>query len=177
MPRNQTDSRIENLVQQFAQELQVLIRQSTLEALQGALGGVGGVAMPRRRGRPAGGARRGRPAGAGRRGRRPSAEVEAAGSKIVSHVRSHDGEGVIEIAKGTGIPLKVVKKAALRLLGSGELKKSGIRRGTVYHVGSGRAPAVSKAVKRSKRKAGKRGKRRARKASANKPGAAATSAA
>lgn len=86
-------------------------------------------------------------------------------------MRSNDGQGVIEIAKGTGIPLKVVKKSALRLLASGELKKSGVRRGTVYHVGSGRAPA--KAGNRSKRKAGKRGKRRARKAKASKPAAAA----
>ena len=80
---NPNDHKIEARVQAFVQELEVLIRQSVIDTLQGALGGT--ATMPRRRGRPAGTARRGRPAGrGGPRGRRPSAEVEGAGPKIVT---------------------------------------------------------------------------------------------
>ena len=146
-----------------------MIRQSVLETFQNAMGETRGIAV-RRRGP-------GRPRGSttsttrARRGRRPSASVEQAGPKIVSYVRSNDGQGVIEIAKGTGVSLKDTKKAVLRLLASGELKKSGVRRGTKYHVGSGRAPSASK-VRRGKRKA-----RKARKARARRPAASAENSA
>ena len=83
--------------------------------------------------------------------------VGAAAEKIVSFVRANDGQGVREIAAGTALPLPVAKKAAAQLLASGQLKKSGQKRGTIYHVGSGK-PSRAARVKRAKR-----GKRRGRK--------------
>jgi len=71
-------------------------------------------------------------------------------AKILAHVQANDGQGISAIAEATGIDLKVAKKAAGKLLAEGQLKKSGAKRGTVYHVGSGR-PA--KAKKRASRKA------------------------
>src|SRR5262249_14662677 len=114
--------------------------KSTLEALQGVLANGHG-----RRGRPAG-VRRGpgRPAGSG--------NVDEAAAKIVAHVRSNDGQGIGAIAAATGIAPPFAKKAAKKMLAEGMLKTTGQKRGTVYHVGSGR-PVRAKAGKRGRRKA------------------------
>ena len=141
---NATQSQIQNRIAEFVQELDVLVRKSTLEALHGVLANGGSLA---RRGRPAGSGR-----GPGRpRGRRP-ADLGDATDKIVSHVKANDGQGIGTIADATGLDLKTAKKAAIKLLAEGQLKKSGEKRGTVYHVGSGRAPRAA---------AGKRGRRKA----------------
>jgi hypothetical protein len=148
----QFDTEIKNRIQSFVQELDVLVRRSTLDALRGILDN--GTASARR-GRPAG-ARRGpgRPRGSGR-----SADLDGASQAIVAHVSANDGQGISTIADATGVDLKTAKKAAIQLLASGQLKKSGARRGTVYHVGSGRPARAAKAGKR-------RGKKRGRKAKA-----------
>jgi hypothetical protein len=142
-----SQSQIKNRIAEFVQELDLMVRRSTLEALQGVLTN---GSRPARRGpgRPA--AVRPGPA-TGRRGRRP-ADLGDATAKIVSHVKANDGQGISAIAAATGLALPVAKKAAVRLLAEGALKKSGEKRGTVYHVGSGR-PARAKAGKRGRRKA------------------------
>ncbi len=137
---NATQSQIQNRIAEFVSELDLLVRKSTLEALQGVLAN---GARPARRGP-------GRPAkivsGTGRRGR-PAADLGDATAKIASYVRSNDGQGIGAIAAATGLDLKTAKKAALKLLAEGGLKKSGQKRGTVYHVGSGKKPRA-KAAKR-----------------------------
>ena len=138
---NATEAQIKNRIAEFVQELDTLVRKSALESLQGVLGN---GSAPARRGRPAGTRGPGRP-----RGRQP-ADLGDATTRIVDYVKSNDGQGISAIAAGTGVALPVAKKAALRLLAEGALKKSGERRGTVYHAGSGRR---AKAVKRGRRKA------------------------
>jgi len=76
----------------------------------------------------------------------------------VAHVQANDGQTVGEIAKAAGVAPKAAKKAIIGLLASGALRKTGQKRGTRYHVGSGKAPA------RETAKRGKRRSRRARKA-------------
>src|SRR5262245_35390364 len=137
------EAQIKNRIAEFVQELDLLVRKSTLEALKGILANGGTTTVRRGPGRPAGA-----PKG---RGRRP-ADLGDATTKIVDYVKANDGQGISAIASGTGIALPVAKKAALRLLAEGGLKKSGQKRGTVYHVGSGRAPRA-KAAKRGRRKA------------------------
>ena len=90
----------------------------------------------------------------GRRGR-PAADLGGASEKILAHVAANDGQGISAISEATGVDLKTAKKAAAQLLASGALKKSGVRRGTVYHVGSGKPARVAKAkgAKRRGRKA------------------------
>jgi hypothetical protein len=150
---NAVEAQIKDRIANFAAELDQLVRKSTLEALQSVLSN---GAAPARRGRPAGSGRgAGGPKGPGRRG---SANVEEAAAKVLAHVQSNDGQGIGAIAEATGVDLKTAKKAAITLLAASALKKSGQKRGTVYHVGSGRpAPAA---------KAGKPGKKRGRKAKA-----------
>jgi transposase len=45
--------------------------------------------------------------------------------RIGAHVQANDGEGISAIADATGVDLKTAKKAALALIASGGLKKSG----------------------------------------------------
>jgi predicted transcriptional regulator len=67
-------------------------------------------------------------------------------------VGANDGQGVSQVAAGSGVALKLAKKVVAKLIASGQLKKTGQKRGTKYHIGSGRAPRV---------KAGKSGRRKA----------------
>jgi len=156
---NAIEVQIKSRIAEFVAELDLLVRKSTLESLQAVLAN---GAAPARRGRPAGSGR-----GPGRPRGRSSTNVEEASAKIVAHVQANDGQGISAIADATGVDLKTAKKAAIALLAAGSLKKSGQKRGTVYHTGSGRAPAAGKA-KRGARKA----KRKAAKAK-RKPRAAA----
>jgi len=140
---NATQSQIQNRIAEFVSELDLLVRKSTLEALQGVLAN---GARPARRGP-------GRPARIISSGRgRPKADLGDVTAKIADYVKANDGQGIGAIAAATGVALPVAKKAAIRLLAEGGLKKSGQKRGTVYHVGSGRAPRAT---------AGKRGRRKA----------------
>jgi hypothetical protein len=148
---NATEAQIKNRIQEFVGELDKLVRLSALEAVHSVLS-TDGIAS--RRGRPMGTARGpGRPKGS-RRGRRP-ADLGDATAKIQEYVQANDGQGIGAIASATGLDLAVAKKAAGQLIATGGLKKTGQKRGTVYHVGSGGVPA----------KAGNtRGKKRGRKA-------------
>lgn len=141
---NAIEAQIKNRITEFVQELDILVRKSTLEALHGVL--ANGPA-PARRGRP--GVRRGpgRPRG--------STLVEGVADAIVSHVRANDGQTVGEIVNAVGAAPKAAKKAIKDLLASGALRKTGAKRGTRYHVGSGK-PARAKRAKRAKGRGGKR---------------------
>ena len=142
---------IKQHVEDFAQKLDLLVRQSVLDTLKSVLGQGGPVATGKKRGRPAGSGR-----GPGRpRGRRPADLGDALG-KIVEYVKANDGQGISAIADGAGLDLKVAKKAAIQLLASKSLKKSGVRRGTVYHLGSGSVPAAGEAAPAKKSKRGRR---------------------
>ena len=144
------ESQLKDRISTFVSELDRLVRKSALDALQSVLAN---GAAPARRGRPAGSRRGpGRPRGTARGG-----NVDEAVAKIVAHVQTNDGQGISAIAEATGVALPIAKKAALRLVAAGQLKKSGQKRGTVYHVGSGRPTRAVKA---------KRGKRRGKKAKA-----------
>jgi hypothetical protein len=145
---NAVEAQIKDRISSFVTELDKLVRQSALEAVKGVLGGSG---TPARRGP-------GRPMGtAGRGPRRPrgssSAKVQEVAQAIQAHVASNDGQSVSEIAAAVGAPLPVAKKAVGQLLASGDISKTGERRGTKYHAGGG-----------STAQRGKRGKKRGRRA-------------
>lgn len=137
---NPTESQIKDRIAEFVQELDLLVRKSTLDALKSVLAGGGGEA-------PAP-FRRGRTKGSGRGG-----NVDEAAAKIIAHVRANDGQGISAIAAATGIALPLAKKAAIPLLASGALERSGQKRGTIYHLGSGHPARAGKAGKRGVRKA------------------------
>lgn len=78
--------------------------------------------------------------------------MDEAAARIVAHVRANDGQGISAIAAGTGVPLPLAKKAAIQLLATGALKKSGQKRGTVYHIGSGKPTKAKRAKGRGRKR-------------------------
>jgi hypothetical protein len=137
---NTIETQIRDRISAFVSELDALVRKSTLEALRGVL-----EKTP-----PSGQRGRGRPRGSG--GARAPVGGDSTDA-ILAFLRANDGQGVREIAAGTGLSSSVAKQAVAQLLASGALAKSGQRRGTKYHVGSGKR--VAPRAKR-KRKGGRR---------------------
>jgi len=149
MPTASQDQ-IKDRINSFVIELEKLVRKSTLEAIQGVLGDFSAPA----RGRPAGGRGPGRPKGSG-----GSRNVEGAAEAILAYVKDHDSESVSQVAAGAGVSLKVAKKVILKLVASGQLQKTGQKRGTRYHLGSGTPAPLATEGKTAKR--GKRGRKKA----------------
>jgi hypothetical protein len=147
---NATEAQIKNRIAEFVGELDKLVRLSALEAVHSALS-TDGTATRRGRsaGRPMGTVRRGpgRPRGSS------SAKVQEFAQAIQAHVASNDGQSVSEIAAAVGAPLPVAKKAVGQLLASGDISKTGERRGTKYHAGGGSTAARGKRAKKRGRKA------------------------
>lgn len=116
---NAIESQIKDRIHAFVSELDALLRKNTLDRLSVLL--AGGAAQAARK----------------KRAGRGSSDVEAASEALLAHVQANDGQGVSQIAAATGTRLDTAKKALGRLLASGQLKKSGQRRGTRYHAGPG----------------------------------------
>ena len=154
---NPIESQIKERIQSFVSELDLLVRKSTLEALRGVLEGAG---APVRRGRPAGRRGPGRPPAAG-------GDTDGLASQIRAHVGSNPGQTVGEIVSAVGGKAAAVKKTIKAMLGDGEIRKAGQKRGTRYFPpGPGRLPGAGvKRAKRSKRpvvrKPGRKTRRRA----------------
>jgi len=142
---NAIDVQIKERLQAFVNELDLLVRKSTLDSLRGVL--EGGAAP----------ARRGRPPGSGRGPGRPAAtgSTDDLPAKITAHVRSSPGQTVGEIVSAVGGKSAAVKKTIKAMLDAGDLRKAGQKRGTRYFPpGPGRLPgATTKGAKRGKKKA------------------------
>ena len=117
---NSVETQIKEHIASFVRELDVLVRRNTLETLRSVLDSTGAPAR--------------RTAG---RARGQGGNIAAA---IVSHLRENDGQTVSQIAAAVGAAPRVTKRALVQLMASGEISKTGLKRGTHYHAGS-RAPA------------------------------------
>jgi len=161
---NATESQIKNKITEFVQELDLLVRKNTLQALQDVLAS---DSAPARRGRPPGSKRGpGHPADA--------ASTDDLPAKITAQVKSSPGQSVGEIVSAVGAKAALVKKTIKAMLDAGEIRKAGQKRGTRYYPsGPGRLPgAVAKPGKKKAkaRKAKRRAapKKKARKAPARR---------
>jgi hypothetical protein len=132
---NVIESSIQDRISSFVEELDVLVRKSALEAVRGVLDG---AAVRRGPGRP-------------RSSGRASSLVEGIAPAIVAHVRSNDGQTVGEIIQAVGAAPAAAKKAIKDLLDSGQLRRTGQKRGTRYHIGSGRSAKVKRAHRRGRK--------------------------
>jgi hypothetical protein len=134
---NVIEPAIQDRISSFVRELDVLVRKSALEAVRGVLDGARSRRGP------------GRPRGSSR----PSTLVEGVAPEIVAHLRTNGGQTVGEIARAVGAAPDAAKKAIKGLLDSGQLTKTGQRRGTRYDLGSdagsGRAALASTSASRS----------------------------
>src|SRR5437867_2084937 len=133
---NPIETQIKNSIAEFVQELDLLVRKSTLDSLRSVLEG---RAARARRGRPPG-----RPAGTG--------SSNGLATRIGSHVRANPGQTVGQVAQAVGGSPAAVKKAIKSMLAEKQIRKTGQKRGTRYFPpGAGRLPgAVAKRAKRRK---------------------------
>lgn len=151
MKNNTIEQEIRRRTESFAAELRDLIRHSVLDSIHGTLGaatptlsrGAAASAAPRSVGR-------------GPRGRGPSGATSAAVSDFIS---KNPGSRLEQIAKGLGVTTLKLKKAVAGMLASGELTKTGEKRGTQYHPGKATASADG-APGVPEKASGRRGKRK-----------------
>lgn len=154
--KNDAQSDITRLIEDFTSQLTALVRRSTLEDVLATLqnGAMGGV-VRRGPGRPKGSGRGpgrppkvGRPAG-GKRIRRSSEGLEQMSSDLLTHVKSNPGMRGDQIATALGTDVGTMRLPMKKLIAEGHVRTEGQRRGMMYFPGTGRA-------------AGKRGGKKAR---------------
>jgi hypothetical protein len=132
------NDRIRARVEQFAEELSVLIRESAMETVRDALGGVSGVARR-------GAAGRSRPAalppatrnlGRGRSlskgAKRAPEEIERLTGKLADYIKGNPGQRIEQIADGMGTDTRELNLPAKKLLASKQIKTRGQKRATTY---------------------------------------------
>ena len=156
-----TQKQIHDRIQSFVNELGGLVRQAALEACQEALGG---VAAPKRRGRP----RKTKKAPArrkavkrkakktGKRAKRSGAQVEAISVRVLAHVKKKPGQSVTEISKALRRTPKDLQLPIRKLIADKKLRTTGQRRGTKYFAAGRGAGKKKVAKKRATKKATKR---------------------
>ncbi len=161
MAKSTLEAGIRNRIEALAAELTGLVRQEAIASIQAALGGNGtargrrGPGRRRRPGRPKGSARR--KAGARRGpGRPPNAATEALVPKVLAQVKAKDGQGVSDIAKALRVNVDRVKPVMVKLLAARQVKKSGQKRGTKYHVAGGGKNGAATAKPAARKKSGRR---------------------
>ncbi len=161
---NAITQQLESHIQAFVTEISALVRTAALDSVHAALGATA-TPMKRGPGRPKsfspkaakGGTKSmpARPTRGGRRVKRSSEDVDAMAQKILAYVKANDGKRMDEIAKAMNTSVKNLTLPALKLLEAKAVKRSGQRRGTKYHVGSGGAaspkPESAKTAKRAKK--------------------------
>lgn len=149
-------SDIRALVDQFTEQLQLVIRRL---ALQQVLGALSGSPPGRPRGRPR---KAGSPARRG--GKRSSAELDEIGSRLLAHVQRNPGQRGDQIAKALGTDVGTMRLPMSKLIGDKKVRTKGQRRGTTYYpagavprgrTGKARAAKRGKARRRGRRKSAK----------------------
>lgn len=144
---------IEQRIEAFAQELNQLVRQAALEAVQDALGAGAQAARPAPS-QPAAKARRGRRAAAG--GRRSSQQMERMMRSVQEQVAANPGIRMEQLSAAVGVSTSELRLPVTKLLDQGTIRKKGEKRATEYYPGNsgGRSKAATKrrTAKKTRRK-------------------------
>lgn len=157
MPKSDLDTRLQDRIGAFVTEINALVREAAVEAVQEALAGDGAPARrsaPRRTRRKARGkvAKRGRVAKRGKRVRRTGAQVEALAGKALTAIRREPGRRLGEIAKELRAKTKDVRRPVQTLLDAKKVRTTGVRGGTRYFPAGGGAAKPRRTAKRKTRK-------------------------
>jgi predicted ArsR family transcriptional regulator len=84
-----------------------------------------------------------------------SRPAQGMGASLLDYVRANPGSRADQIAKALGTTPDKMRKSMQALLDSKQVKRSGVRRGTTYHVAEGApttvAPRMVKKMRRAKR--------------------------
>jgi hypothetical protein len=128
---------IDERVRLFVGDLEELIRQAALEAVQEALGQetAAPAAAPAKRSRASGGGKR-KSAGGKKKAASKRSSSAASRQKLIDelyeHVEKNPGAKMEEIRDALGAPTKVLRPLANRLLKEEVIRKEGERRATRY---------------------------------------------
>ena len=132
------NDRIRSRVEQFAEELSVLIRESAMETVRDALGGVAGAGGRRGAGRSRPAALPPAPRGAGRGralskgAKRAPEEIERLTGKLADYIKGNPGQRIEQIADGMGTHTRELNLPAKKLLAGKQIKTRGQKRATTY---------------------------------------------
>jgi len=129
MAKTDIDSKIRGMVEAFAGDLADLIRESAMETVRDALGG---VPTGRR-----GGAARASVASAGRRAlpkgaKRPPDEIVKLTARLLEYVKAHKGERIEQIAKGMSVSTRELNLPVKKLIATKAIRTRGQKRATQY---------------------------------------------
>ena len=148
-----SDSRIQELTEEFVSQLSVVIREAALDAVRSAIEGAGGSAAPTRRKKKASRKKAARKATGGKkRIRRTAADYSALGDQILSYVKANPGCGAGDIATAVKSTTGDIRPVTAGLISSKKLRTTGQKRGTKYFAGGGGAKKASR--KKAGRKKG-----------------------
>lgn len=136
---------IQSLVQDFALQLEALIKRSALEQVMAALGS---GSTPARRGRKPGRIP-GRPDG------RSISKIDA--DQLLAYVKANPGSRGEQVAAGMRSDVKAIRGSMHKLIAAKKVRTTGQRRGMRYFAGAA-GPRVG--VKGGTAKKGARGRRR-----------------
>ncbi len=124
MAKADIDIKIRGMVEAFASDLSVLIRESAFESVRAALG-----EAPSGRGRASVAAsRRALPKGA----KRPPQEISKLTGRLLEYVKGHKGERIEQIAKGMGVTTRELNLPVKKLISTKSLRTRGHKRATQY---------------------------------------------
>lgn len=163
------DTEIQSRIGVFLAEISELIRQTALDSVREALGGMDGESgtAPVRRGpgrpRGSGAAARGgngRKASARGGGRRSSEDLDSMTERILAHVRENPGQRAEQIGAALRIATKDMRLPMQKLIGSNAVHTQGQRRGTTYFAGRRGAGGARKASAQRGAKGGRKGVRK-----------------
>jgi len=134
MAKNSVNDRIRSRVEQFAEELSALIRDSAMETVREALGG--GGSAPRRGGR-GGGRASAAPSKVSNSRRekgqkRDPGEIERLTGRLLDYVKGNGGQRIEQIAAGMGTVTKELNLPVKKLIAQKALKTKGQKRATQY---------------------------------------------
>jgi len=129
MAKTDIDSKIRGMVEAFAGDLADLIRESAMETVRDALGGVptgrrGGTA----RASVASAGRRALPKGA----KRPPDEIVKLTARLLEYVKAHKGERIEQIAKGMSVSTRELNLPVKKLIATKAIRTRGQKRATQY---------------------------------------------
>ncbi len=125
---------IERRIQSFVTELDGLIRQAALEAVQVALAGSSPRATTTAAAKPAKTVAPKSPAAPrrGKSGKRDPGDLAKLVDAVRAHIAQHPGEGVETIGKHMGVATKDLALPITKLLEAKHITRKGARRGTRY---------------------------------------------
>jgi len=126
------DSEIQSRIQDFASELEELIRTSTLQAISEALRGA--TARPAAQSGRNAAPRAGRAAGAPGKGqKRDPGELATLTERLCAFIAKNPGKRIEEIAKSLGTSTTELVLPTKKLMAAKRVSKKGQRRATTYY--------------------------------------------